>query len=506
MINYMNPFSFVRILLCVAVFLCCQTGWAGDFFSVKKVDVYDKPPKPNYGILKLLPPVLPVKVGAKKEYEFVPCIEAKVATKEITRMETLYARAYFYDARGGLLASVPSPATARRGSGDEYAMPPIFPKQKQESLFFPIPAQLIGQKWRVVVVFGDAHDAAAGGYPGTIPLGMDYPEKKIVDGRARKSIERKPDLDPIVEYVVKTSNPSQPKITLLLRAPDGVKNPAEIQGVMAMCLLGNSVEHVKRQLQRIDIGSDVQNMIAFANKHKLAIVCWGTGGALWNAGANHDELSRQQNQKFDKGFDEVADAWERGVKELQEKYGLPDRNYLLVGICASAQWAHRLAMRKPDYFLAAYLHIPSSFDQPSLEANKMLWLLTTGELDGGYVHSMRFYQDCQKMGYPMIYKPIMHLGHAGSPVAENLATRFFEYALSVKDQREAYDKGQKDSFAGLSKRGTESGGPWLESFRTPEFYGDCVNQERYPAKQVAMIPAPFRVPLPTKIIADAWNR
>lgn len=479
-----------------------QTGVVmGGFFSIKKLEFREKSTKANYGTWSS-------SKDGKETGQYVPSLMAQVETRETIRKETLYARAYFYDEKGSLLATVAAPDAAMRGARSVYySMPVLFEKQKPEPLFFCVPKKLKGQKWKAVVVFGDSHEAVAMGYPGGTVAGVDYPEKNIVEGRAGGLVKRKPDLDPLLEYAVKTSNPRQPKITLLLRAPDGVSDPGQVQGVMAMCLLGNSINNVKRQLQQVEVGDDVRNMIGFANKHKLAILCWSTGATLWNAGANYDELSKKENQKFDKEFDEVADGWERGVKELQKKYGLPDHNYLLVGICASAQWAHRLAMRKPQYFLAAYLHIPSSFDTPTPEASRLLWLLTAGELDGGYVHSTHFYQDCHKMGYPMIFKPIMLLGHSGSPVANNLAVKFFEYALSVKDEREAYDKERKDALAQLKKKDAASGtGPWLESFRRPEFYGDYLNQECYPARQSDMIPAALRVPLPTKELADAWNK
>jgi len=490
------------MLLYIGASLCCQSVRGSSFFSVQEVAYRDKVYKPVYGILQFLKPVTPGVLN----FNFIPGVEAKVTTQDVTQSKGLYAKAYFFDDRGGLLATVPSPSMASRGTTDQYSMPVIFQKAKPESLFFAVPKELVGQHWRVLVVFGDSHDAAAGGYPAGIPMGIDYPERKIVEGQVVSRIDRKPALDPLIEYVVKTGNPQQPEITLLLRAPDGVTDPAEIQGVMAMCLIGNSVDAVKRQLQQIDVGDDVRNMIGFANKHKMAILCWGTGRALWNAGANYDQISKQQNQKYDQAFDQVADAWERGVKDLQKKYGLPDHNFLLVGFCVSAQWAHRLAMRKPDYFLAAYIHIPTSFDAPTPEASKILWLLTAGELDYGYVHSISFYNDCRKAGYPIIFKPIMLLGHARSTIAENLATKFFEYALTVKDQREAYDKVQKEPLTRISSNVTTSKVAWLGSFRNPQYYGDYLNQECYPANQVDMIPDALRVPLPTKELADFWNK
>jgi hypothetical protein len=48
--------------------------------------------------------------------------------------------------------------------------------------------------------------------------------------------------------------------------------------------------------------------------------------------------------------------------------------------------------------------------------------------------------------------------------------------------------------------------PWLEEFKSPVVYGDFVNQEIFPADQVEMIPAEFRIALPSKEIAAIWAK
>lgn len=437
----------------------------------------------------------------------VPYIEAKVKTAEQTRSQTLTAKAYFFDEKGDLIKAVDRPSVGAHPLGN-YSLPVIFSKGVLESIFFQVPAEALKRKWKAIVVFGDQREAKAMVCPSGLLTDYDFPERALVQGHAGSMVRRKPAINPVVEEVVKTGNQAHPQITLFLRPPNGISNGDEIEGVMAMCLLANNVGEIRNRLQGIDPDEETRGMIEFADKHKLAILCWGAQ-TLWNPGASYDELGRETNRKMDQAFDQMAAAWERGVLDLSKKYGIPNRNFLLTGICASAQWAHRLALRKPDYFLAVSIHIPSSFDAPTSEAARILWLLTGGELDGGYERGIRFYKDCRKMGYPMIFKPIMMLGHAGSPVVNNLATKFFEYALSVKDQRERYDKMRKDALSNLGK--PESGpsraaSPWLETFRNPPYYGDYLNQECYPASQVKMIPEGLRVALPTKELADVWNK
>lgn len=480
------------------VCLLSATALGADFFSIQKIDYREKPAKDGSGIYqktKTLP-------GVKADSVFVPSIEAQVATKEQTKSSKLFARAHFYDGKGHLVGTVQAPGAAQRGK-EKYAMPVFFKKDRSEKLFFPIPEKVRSSSdWKALVVFGDEHGAAVKTFPSGSASFYDYPERAIVEGRGMKIVDRRADMDPVIEYVVKTGNPKQPQITLFVRPPTGVKDGSQVKGVLAMCILANRVGDIRKKLQEQDPGAEVKGLIGFAEKHQLAVLCWGSTN-LWNPRMSSDEQSKKVNREMDESFDDVAKAWERGVQELSKKYGIPDRNFMLWGQSGAAQWAHRLALRKPDYFLAVHVHIPSSFDQPTAEADKILWLLTTGELEAGYERATRFYAQCRALGYPMIFKAIMGIAHSGSPIADDLGLRFFEYALSVRDERARYDRDRNDSFTRLKQRGP---GPWLDSFKNPEFYGDMVNQECFPAAKVEMIPAAFRVPIPTEILAAAWDK
>lgn len=47
---------------------------------------------------------------------------------------------------------------------------------------------------------------------------------------------------------------------------------------------------------------------------------------------------------------------------------------------------------------------------------------------------------------------------------------------------------------------------WREGFFNPEFLGDYLNQTMVPVDEMALVPEEFRVPLPNKKLADAWNQ
>lgn len=148
--------------------------------------------------------------------------------------------------------------------------------------------------------------------------------------------------------------------------------------------------------------------------------------------------------------------------------------------------------------------MPGSYDKPTPEAAKVLWCLTIGELEGGYERSKRWVKTVRDMGYPIVYKAIPGLGHAGHPDAAALGFEFFKFALLQKNKREALDTElAKNSNLTIS---SENPIPWLNEFNAPVFYGDMVNQEMYPPDQADMIPKGFRIALPTKEIATVWGR
>ncbi len=471
---------------------------ADDFFSVRGVKYLAKPGKENAGVwVEVTDPKT-----KKKQRTFQPCLEVQVQVRETFKAADTFARVHLYDQNRNLLTTIPEPSKATRGKGKDFASPVFYNAGERMTLYFALPDKFLSQRWSAVVVFGDKHGATVGTLPSSLSLfGLDFPERMIVEGKVKRTGERKAALDPVTAHVIKTGNPKQPQITLFVRPPIGMTDGSQAKGVLAMCLLAGSPDEIKRKLQRMEPGEEVGGLIGFAEKHQLAILAWGSR-TLWNPKMSHDELNRQINRELDETFDDVAKAWEKGVKELSQKYGLPEGNFLLWGQSGSAQYACRLALRKPQYFLAVHAHIPSSFDKPTAEANQVLWLLSTGEKEGGYPAAKRFFMECRSLGYPIIFKGVPGLGHSGSALTSRLGLQFFEYALSIQDEKAAF---LKQELSPLNRR-KSSDEPWPEDFRTPAFVGDIQNQDFFPGEDEDVIPAVFRVALPTEAIANSWKK
>jgi len=358
---------------------------------------------------------------------------------------------------------------------ETVTMPVIF--KKEASLYFEVPPALRGKKWKCVAVFGDSDEATAAIYPANESMfSLDYPEKKIVETVRGNASVRKVAVDPLIEHVVKTRSAKVPQITLFLRMPKGVSDASELEGVLTMGILAPYVEQIRRDLQKEEMGGDYNGLLSFANKHKLAVLAWGIR-PVWRDYKDPDD------SRLEADIAAVVEAWSQGVDELSKKYGIPRNGYLLWGSCASSQWAQQICQRKPEHFLAAFIHIPGARKMPTAEAAKVWWCLTIGELDAGYERSTRWFTEAMKQNYPVIYRTIPGMGHETmSPTIAELTIGFLEFALAQRDN---------------PKRG--------EFFTKPEYYADYTNQVVFPAAEADKIPAPFRVALPNKKFADLWK-
>lgn len=318
--------------------------------------------------------------------------------------------------------------------------------------------------------------------------------------------------DPIVfKKVVDTKVKRQPQITMFLRLPPKHSKDRPLRGTLAFCTWANDSDNLQKQLlYRSDMKQlalpgptgVVARLIRYAEQHDLAVLTWTTS-QVWSTQKSSDELQRKDEKEFDRNFDKLASAWENGVKFFARNHAMPDSDLLLYGISRGGQWAHRLALRKPDRFLAVHVHVPSTFDVPTPQAQKVLWLVTTGELEPGYERAIRFYRECRNLNYPMVFKAIVGLGHSDNWLAENLGFRFFDYALAMRTKRDEIAARKSNP---LDREEAMKIGAWKQNFENPPFVGDLLNQDMFPLDEAKMVPIPLQVPLPNETIAQAWSK
>ena len=291
----------------------------------------------------------------------------------------------------------------------------------------------------------------------------------------------------LIEYSVKTKLKRYEQLTLFLRLPEDGK----INGVMCLSLLAKTPDEVRVQLLGTSKRRSQHRALAFAAEHKLAVVAWGAH-RLWDPSHNWDELPRSEARKIDADFDLVANAWDSGIKYFVKKYGLPASGYLMMGSSGAAQYAQRLALRRPERFLAVHIHIASSFDIPVKKGASLLWCVTTGENEMGYLRSRRFFRAARDLHYPIIYKAYPGLGHAGNAHVTALGFACFEYALS-EYARATKLNGGKPTLP-----------DWADIFSSAPSVADVFNQSVCSKFDYHCVPAEFRMLLPEPLRAK-WS-
>ncbi len=292
----------------------------------------------------------------------------------------------------------------------------------------------------------------------------------------------------VIEHAVKMKLKDYERLTLFLRLPSSGRP----EGVLCMSLLANSPNEVREHI-RSGASNRGDSLLDFAERHGLAVVAWGSR-CLWDPSRNWDELSRTEARKIDADFDVVAGAWDSAMDFFVKRYGIPASGYLMTGSSGAAQYAQRLALRRPERFLAVHVHIPSSFDAQVKGGASILWCVTTGENELGYARSRRFFRAARDMAYPIVYKAYPGLGHEGNAYYSKLGFACFEYAL--------------DEYARATRlNGGKPAKPdWADIFSSAPSVADIFNQSIYSKFDYQCVPLEFRMLLPSQAIRKAWIR
>ena len=264
-----------------------------------------------------------------------------------------------------------------------------------------------------------------------------------------------------------------------------------VRGVLAICTWKKQPEELKALLTSGE--TPFQYYLDFADANNLAVITWSNFGG-YVIGTSSDEMQKDMAKQYDKIFNDRLSEWEQGFRRVLNKYTLPRNSIMIYGFSGGGQIAHRIALRKPQYFSGVHIHVNSSYDVPTPNAKNILWLVTTGELEYGYQAATRFYQKMLDLGYCVIFKAGENLGHATNPQINKLSMEFFKYLITfIPDPSNPEWKA-----------------PPIDKFylmRYPIYIGDYLNQVAYPTKEAVSKVAhrKFMVALPTKPIADAWG-
>ncbi|MBQ6010950.1 MAG: hypothetical protein IJL17_20640 [Kiritimatiellae bacterium] len=290
----------------------------------------------------------------------------------------------------------------------------------------------------------------------------------------------------LVEHTVKTKLKNYEQLTLYLLPPSDGK----AKGVLCLSLLSKEPGDVRAQLLGTAERHSPKRALLFAAQRNLAVVAWGAH-RLWDPSRNWDELSRAEAKKVDADFDLVANAWDAGINYFVKNHGLPPSGYLMMGSSGAAQYAQRLALRRPERFLAVHAHIASSFDVPVKKGASLLWCVTTGENELGYARSRKFFRAARDLYYPIVYKAYPGLGHEGNAKVTALGFACFDYALKE------YERATK------LNGGKPTMPDWADIFSSSPSVADIFNQAVYSKFDYLCVPVEFRMLLPEPLL-EAW--
>ena len=272
-------------------------------------------------------------------------------------------------------------------------------------------------------------------------------------------------------------------INFALRFPPGHKDGDPVRGVLCICTWKDTPDGVMGNLRS-------GPLVNWAHKNGFALLSWSRL-KFYTTGTSNDEMDDKADREWSRQFDIAARKWEYSIQELTRKYKLPSKNFLIDGISGGAQTAHRLALRKPEYFAGIHIHVNSSYDELTPGGKNIAWLVTTGEREFGYQASQRFYYGALELGYPMIYKAGEGLGHSGSPEIDKLTLAFFDYLLPfLPDYREKDPQPKGDPY---------------KLMRQPRYIGDWLNQQAVPFEKRHLIQGRYQTALPTREVALAWG-
>ena len=164
----------------------------------------------------------------------------------------------------------------------------------------------------------------------------------------------------------------------------------------------------------------------------------------------------------------------------------------MMGSSGAAQYAQRLALRRPERFLAVHVHIASSFDVPVKKGASLLWCVTTGENELGYARSRRFFRAARDLYFPIVYKAYPGLGHEGNAKVTALGFACFDYALAE------YARATK------LNGGKPAMPDWADIFSSAPSVADVFNQAVYSKFDYLCVPVEFRMLLPEPLRAK-WS-
>lgn len=207
---------------------------------------------------------------------------------------------------------------------------------------------------------------------------------------------------------------------------------------------------------------------AFAEKNQLVLLAPSFR-------AKGDENNRGKGYYYpEQGSGEVM---EKALRELKQRADVDTDKVLFFGFSAGAHFSHRFALWKPQRLKAFVAYSAGWWSEPSAALTKVPALIMCGEADERHAATYEFFWKGHKLGCPWLWRSYKHTGHALTPAVRDMAEVFLAHHAQAK--------------------------PPAEDQR---LYGDFQTYQSVPFAERSKIAKEFRLILPSKAVADVWER
>ena len=233
---------------------------------------------------------------------------------------------------------------------------------------------------------------------------------------------------------------------------------------------------------------------AFATKHELVLLAptFQAEGKENNEGKGY--------YYPEQGSGEVM---EKALKEVGKRSGAETDKVLFFGFSAGAHFVHRFALWQPQRVKAFVAYSAGWWSEPTARVRKVPALVMCGEADERYGATWEFFKKGQRLGCPWVWRSYKETGHVLTPAVRDMAEVFLAcYAGRGKEQAgSGVASGLGPDKMPMTKE-EQAGMPVSRVSR----YGDIQTYRSVGPAERDSIPEEFRIELPSKAVAEVWEK
>ncbi len=173
-----------------------------------------------------------------------------------------------------------------------------------------------------------------------------------------------------------------------------------------------------------------------------------------------------------------GEVMEKALQEVRKRTGAETDKALLFGFSAGAHFVHRFALWRPQRVKAFVAYSAGWWSEPTARLRNVPALILCGEADQRYAATWEFFKKGQRLKCPWVWRSYTGTGHELTPAVRDMAEIFLAHYTGREEQ------------AGMPV----------------SRYGDVQTYRSVGPAERESIPEEFRIELPSKAVADVWEK